>query len=90
MIESFDDSILRSFKMDLVSLALFGLAVVGLGAAATVMIARWLPQSAIEQAAEHGRYVGLGEAPRAKPAMQRRPQVGVQVVKEAMNVVRTH
>ena len=78
--------------MDLVSLALFGLAVVGLGAAATVMIAKWLPQSAIEQAAEHGRYVGLGEAPRAKLAVHapRRPQVGVQVVKEAMNVVRTH
>ncbi|WP_321815045.1 MULTISPECIES: hypothetical protein [unclassified Paraburkholderia] len=50
--------------MDFVSLALFGAAVVGLGAAATVMIAKWLPQSAIEQAGQHGRFVGLGEAPR--------------------------
>ncbi|MDR3101273.1 MAG: hypothetical protein LBV73_29940 [Paraburkholderia sp.] len=78
--------------MDFISLALFGLAVVGLGAAATVMIARWLPQSAIEQAAGHGRYIGLGEVPRAKLTLRgkRRPLVGVQVVKEAMNVVRTH
>lgn len=78
--------------MDFISLSVFGLAVVGLGSAATVMIAKWLPQSAIEQAAEHGRYVGLGVAPRAKLDLhaERRPRVGVQVVKEAMNVVRTH
>jgi hypothetical protein len=78
--------------MDFVSLALFAVAVVGLGAAATVMIARWLPQSAIDQAAQHGRYAGLGAAPEAKPARraQHRPRVGAQVVKEAMNVVRTH
>ncbi|WP_213301077.1 hypothetical protein [Paraburkholderia sacchari] len=78
--------------MDFISLSVFGLAVVSLGAAATVMIAKWLPQAAIEQAVEHGRYVGLGVAPRAKLDLQagRRPLVGVQVVKEAMNVVRTH
>lgn len=69
--------------MDFVSLALFSVAVVGLGATATVLIARWLPKSAIEQAAEHGRFVGLGEAPVVRPAY--RPQVR----KEAMNVVRT-
>jgi hypothetical protein len=77
--------------MDFVSLALFGAAVVGLGAAATVIIARWLPQSAIEQAAQHGRFAGLGEAPRVKP---RRIQIGTrirpQVGKEAINVVRTN
>ncbi|WP_310632766.1 hypothetical protein [Paraburkholderia sp.] len=76
--------------MDLVSLALFGTAVVGLGAAATVMIAKWLPQSAIEQAAQHGRFVGLGEAPRARATRSVRPLVRPQVGKEAMNVVRTH
>ncbi|CAM2137997.1 MULTISPECIES: hypothetical protein [Paraburkholderia] len=76
--------------MDLVSLALFATAVVALGAAATVMIAKWLPQSAIEQAAQHGRFVGLGEAPRAQPARSVRPLVRPQVGKEAMNVVRTH
>ncbi|MCG5074311.1 hypothetical protein [Paraburkholderia tagetis] len=78
--------------MDFIFLSLLGLAVVGLGTAATVMIAQWLPQSAIEQAVQHSRFAGLGEAPRAMldlPA-QRRPLVGVQVVKEAMNVVRTH
>ncbi|QGZ63912.1 hypothetical protein [Paraburkholderia acidisoli] len=73
--------------MDFVSLALFGAAVVGLGAAATAIIARWLPLQAIE-AAQHGRFVGLGEAPRLRPAY--RAQFGPQVGKEAMNVVRTH
>jgi hypothetical protein len=78
--------------MDFVSLALFGAAVVGLGAAATVIIARWLPPSAIEQAAQHGRFVGLGEAPRAVPArrIQVGPRIRPQVGKEAMNVVRTN
>ncbi|MFX1674316.1 hypothetical protein PWR63_18955 [Paraburkholderia sp. A2WS-5] len=78
--------------MDFISLAVFGLSVVGLGVAATVMIAKWLPRAAIEQAAEHGRFVGLGVAPRAKLDLhaERRPLVGVRVVKEAMNVVRTH
>lgn len=72
--------------MDFVSLALFGAAVVGLGAAATAIIAKWLPSSAIE-AAQHGRFVGLGEAPRVRLAY--RAQFGPQVGKEAMNVVRT-
>ena len=78
--------------MDFVSLALFGAAVVGLGAAATAMIARWLPQSAIEQAAQHGRFVGLGEAPRVKAARRIPigPRIRPQVGKEAINVVRTH
>ncbi|WP_084069148.1 hypothetical protein [Paraburkholderia heleia] len=78
--------------MDFVSLALFGAAVVGLGAAATVMIARWLPQSAIEQAAQHGRYVGLGEAPRARAVRRAQfgPRIRPQVGKEVINVVRTN
>jgi len=82
--------------MDFVSLALFGAAVVGLGAAATVMIARWLPQSAIEQAAQHGRFAGLGEAPRRKPANRAQfgaqfgPRIRPQVGKEVINVVRTN
>jgi hypothetical protein len=70
--------------MDFVSLALFGVAVVGLGAAATVIIAKWLPQSAIDQAAQHGRFAGLGEAPLAQPVRQPvrahiGPKVGPQV-----------
>ncbi len=70
--------------MDLVSLALFGVAVVALGSAATVLIARWLPASVVEQSAQHGRFVGLGEAPPVRQAAWR-----PQVRKEAMNVVRT-
>jgi len=70
--------------MDFVSLAVFTVAVMGLGSAATVMLAKWLPKSALERAAANGRYVGLGEAARVtQPA--HRPQVR----KEAMNVVRT-
>lgn len=70
--------------MDFVSLAFFSAAVVGLGAAATALLARWLPQPAIEQAAQHGRFAGLGEAPVAK-----QPAYRPQVRKEVMNVVRT-
>jgi hypothetical protein len=70
--------------MDFVSLAVFSVAVVGLGSAATVLLAKWLPQSALERAAGDGRFVGLGEAaPVTQPAY--RPRVR----KEAMNVVRT-
>jgi hypothetical protein len=71
-------------QMDFVSLAFFSVAVVGLGAAATAIFARWLPKSAIEQAAVHGRFVGLGEAPVVK-----QPAYRPQVRKEVMNVVRT-
>ena len=69
--------------MDLVSLAVFSVAVIGLGSAATVLLAKWLPQSVVERAG-NGRFVGLGEA---RPVTQAayRPKVS----KEAMNVVRT-
>ncbi|TAM02951.1 MAG: hypothetical protein EPN70_15635 [Paraburkholderia sp.] len=70
--------------MDFVSLALFSASVLGLGAAATVLIAKWLPKSAVETAAEHGRFAGLGEALVAK-----QPAYRPQFRKEAMNVVRT-
>lgn len=70
--------------MDLVSLAVFGIAVVGLGSAATVLIAKWLPRSALQRAAENGRFVGLGEAPPVTQVTYR-----PKVRKEALNVVRT-
>lgn len=70
--------------MDLVSLAVFSVAVIGLGSAATVLLAKWLPKSALERAATNGRFVGLGEAP---PVIQ--PAYRPSVRKEAMNVVRT-
>jgi len=69
--------------MDFVSLAIFSVAVIGLGSAATVMLAKWLPKSALERAAENGRFVGLGEKPPVTQAAYR-PRI-----KEAMNVVRT-
>ncbi|WP_027795006.1 hypothetical protein [Paraburkholderia acidipaludis] len=71
------------YLSDYASLALFGAAAVGFGAAATWLIATWLPKPAAEQAAEHGRFAGLGEAPAATPGYRQ------QVRKEAMNVVRT-
>jgi hypothetical protein len=69
--------------MDFWSLAWIAVAVVGLGAAATYLIAKWIPESFGELAAEHGRFVGLGEARRAV-APQSRPRQ-----REAMNAVRT-
>ena len=70
--------------MDFVSLAVFSVAVMGLGSAATVLLAKGLPKSALERAAENGRFVGLGEAPPV-----RQPAYRPKVRKEAMNVVRT-
>jgi hypothetical protein len=70
--------------MDFVSLAVFTMAVIGLGAAATVLLAKWLPKAALARAAENGRYVGLGAA---KPVTQ--PAYRPQVRKEVMNGVRT-
>lgn len=71
--------------MDLLSLALLGVAVVGLGSAATVLLTRWVPQPVAELAAEHGRYVGLGEAVTPPATVPYR----AHVQPEAMNVVRT-
>ena len=70
--------------MEFVPLALFAIAVVGLGAAATVLLADWIPESVSEPASEHGRFAGLGE-PCANASA---PQRG-HVQAEAMNVVRT-
>ncbi|QDQ80107.1 hypothetical protein [Paraburkholderia megapolitana] len=75
--------------MDLLSLSLLGVSVVGLGAAATILLTKWVPQPVAELAAEHGRFVGLGEtvstqAPAAAAAPYR-----AHVQQEAMNVVRT-
>lgn len=72
--------------MDLSSLTLLSLAEVGLGAAATYLIAQWLPESVIDLAAQHGRYVGLGE--RAQEATPAAPHRG-RTQHEALNVVRT-
>jgi len=49
--------------MDFVSLAMFAVAVVGLGSAATVLLTRWVPLSVAELASKHGRYAGLEAAP---------------------------
>lgn len=77
--------------MDFVSLALLAVAVVGLGSAATVLLTRWIPQPVAELAAQHGRFVGLGEqgSGPAAPAAPYGARMGAQVQQEAMNVVRT-
>lgn len=69
--------------MDLPSLAWIAVAAVGVGAAATFLISKWIPESVGKLAAEHGRFVGLGEAGRAVAPHSRQRQ------HEAMNVVRT-
>lgn len=70
--------------MEFVSLGLFALAVVGLSAAATVLLTRAVPTSVARQAALHGRFADLGDVPAAVPAAYR-----PAVRKEAMNVVGT-
>ncbi|MGF6771630.1 hypothetical protein P3T18_004117 [Paraburkholderia sp. GAS199] len=69
--------------MEFVPLALFAVAFVGLGAAATVLLTRWIPQPVAQLAAQHGRFVGLGEPPvasAAAPYRARVPQEGMNVV----------
>jgi hypothetical protein len=84
--------------MEFVPLALLAIAVVGLGSAATVLLAQWIPQPVAALAAQHGRFVGLGEpdsvaTPAApydvRPAGNLGTQVVAHVQQEAMNVVRT-
>jgi hypothetical protein len=86
--------------MECVPLALLAIAVVGLGAAATVLLARWIPQPVAELAAQHGRFAGLGEwdsaaaapcgvHPGATAGANPGSQAGARVQQEAMNVVRT-
>ncbi|MEX3634407.1 hypothetical protein [Paraburkholderia sp. BR14320] len=69
--------------MEFVPLALFAVAVVGLGCAATVLLTDWIPDSIGALASQHGRFVGLGEQ-RGKAAAPNRARVQA----EAMNVVR--
>jgi hypothetical protein len=70
--------------VEFVSLALFAMAVLGLGCAATVLLTDSIPESVAALASQHGRFVGLGEQ-RGKAAAPRRAHVRA----EAMNVIRT-
>ena len=69
--------------MEFVPLALFAVAVLGLGCAATVLLTDSIPESVAALASQHGRFTGLGEQ-RGKAAAYR-----ARVQAEAMNVVRT-
>jgi hypothetical protein len=71
--------------MEFVPLSLLAIAVVGLGSAATVILTGWISQPIAQLAAQHGRFVGLGEAGGVAAAAPYR----ARVQQEAMNVVRT-
>ncbi|MBW0450690.1 hypothetical protein EN871_29735 [bacterium M00.F.Ca.ET.228.01.1.1] len=70
--------------MEFVPLSLLAIAIVGLGSAATVFLARSIPQSVAQLAAQHGRFVGLDQQRGAAVAPYR-----MHVQSEAMNVVGT-
>ena len=71
--------------MEFVPLMLLAIGVVGLGAAATVLLTEWIPPPVAQLASQHGRFIGLGERRGgAAPAPYR-----AHVQTEAMNVVRT-
>jgi hypothetical protein len=72
--------------MEFVPLALLAVAVVGLGSAATVLLTRWIPQPVAQLAAQHGRFVGLGEQ---ESTIAGAAPYRAHVQQEAMNVVRT-
>ncbi|MCP2090605.1 UNVERIFIED_ORG: hypothetical protein J2Y81_006692 [Paraburkholderia sediminicola] len=80
--------------MEFVPLSLLAVGFVALGSAATVLLTRWIPQPVAQLAAQHGRFVGLGEqdgrmaavAPAVAPAVV---PYRAHVQQEAMNVVRT-
>jgi hypothetical protein len=71
--------------MEFVPLSLLAVAVVGLGSAATILLTRWLPQPVAQLAAQHGRFIGLGE----DSGMAATAPYRAHVQQEAMNVVRT-
>jgi hypothetical protein len=75
-------------QMEFVPLALFAVAVVGLGAAATVLLTDWIPHRVAQLASQHGRFMGLGEQPGGAGA-GRAVSYRAHVQTEAMNVVRT-
>ncbi|RKE39815.1 hypothetical protein B0G76_6265 [Paraburkholderia sp. BL23I1N1] len=72
--------------MEFVPLALLAAAVVGLGFAATVLLTRWIPQPVAQLAAQHGRFIGLGEQ---DGGMAAAAPYRKRVQQEAMNVVKT-
>jgi hypothetical protein len=71
--------------MDFISLGLLALGFIGLGSAATVLLAKWLPQPVAEAAARSGRFAGLSD-PQRQPAAAV-PYRARRVQQEAMNVV---
>ncbi|MCX4144502.1 MULTISPECIES: hypothetical protein [Paraburkholderia] len=76
--------------MEFVPLSLLAVGFVGLGSTATVLLTRWIPQPVAQLAAQHGRFVGLGEQDGRMAAVA--PAVvpyRTHVQQEAMNVVRT-
>ncbi|MFM0076018.1 hypothetical protein PQQ86_33205 [Paraburkholderia sediminicola] len=72
--------------MEFVPLSLLAAGFVGLGSAATVLLTRWIPQPVAQLAAQHGRFVGLGEQDGRTGAVA---PYRAHVQQEAMNVVRT-
>ncbi|MFL9981715.1 hypothetical protein [Paraburkholderia sediminicola] len=72
--------------MEFVPLSLLAAGFVGLGSAATVLLTRWIPQPVAQLAAQHGRFVGLGEQDGRMAAVA---PYRAHVQQEAMNVVRT-
>lgn len=72
--------------MEFVPLSLLAVGVVGLGSAATILLTRWIPQPVAQLAAQHGRFVGLGEQ---DGRMAAAAPYRAHVQPEAMNVVRT-
>jgi lipid A disaccharide synthetase len=69
--------------MDFVPFMLFACAVVGLGASATVLLTRLIPQPVAQLAAQHGRFIGVGDQRMAAAPYR------AHAHQEAMNVVRT-
>ncbi|CAN7317506.1 hypothetical protein LJR230_001587 [Trinickia sp. LjRoot230] len=72
--------------MDLPSLALLAVVALGIGGAITYLMAQWQDATVANLAAEHGRFVGLGEVERfGMPAAP----LGRRTQHEALNVIRT-
>ncbi|MGF6920992.1 hypothetical protein [Paraburkholderia sp. 40] len=75
--------------MDFVFLALFAVAVVGLGSAATVLLSWWIPQPVVERAAQHGRFAGLGAVDGEFSSTATAATYRAHIQQEAISVVRT-
>lgn len=73
--------------MEFVSLAIFAVAVVGLGSAATILLAQSISPQLADLAAKHGRFVGLRTADEGTSPASPASRYPLRVQRKSIDVV---